>query len=67
MFGCIAYALIDENDRDKMDKKSEKSIFTGYSNERKGYQLYNLETKKLMIRRDVFSMSQTIGIGMRSL
>ena len=37
MFGCIEYALIDENDRDKMDKKSEKCIFIGYSNKSKGY------------------------------
>ena len=34
VFGCISYALIDENDRDKMDEKSEKCIFMGYSNER---------------------------------
>ena len=32
VFGCISYALIDENDRGKMDKKSEKCIFIGYSN-----------------------------------
>ena len=36
-----------------MDKKSENGIFIGYSNESKGYRLYNPETKKLMIRRDV--------------
>ena len=53
VFGCIAYALIYENDRGKKDKKSEKCIFVGYSNESKGYQLYNPETKRLIIRRDV--------------
>ena len=34
-----------------MDKKSEKCIFIGYSNEIKGYRLYNLGIKKLIIRR----------------
>ena len=36
-----------------MDKKSERCIFVGYSNESKGYKLYSLETKKLIIRRNV--------------
>ena len=36
-----------------MDKKSKKRIFIGYSNESKGYRLYNPETHKLIVRRDV--------------
>ena len=36
-----------------MDKESEKCIFIGYRNESKGYRLYNLEIKKLIIKRDV--------------
>ena len=53
VFGCIAYALVDENNQGKMDKKSEKCIFIGYSNESNGYRLNNPKTKKLIIRRDV--------------
>ena len=53
VFGCIAYGLIDESDQGRMDKKSEKCIFIGYSIERKGYQLYNPETKNLISRRNV--------------
>ena len=41
VLGCIAYVLIDENDRVKIDKMSEKCIFIGYSNESKGYRSYN--------------------------
>jgi hypothetical protein len=52
VFRCVAYSLIDSNERTKLDKKSEKFIFVGYSDEMKGYRLYNLETKKLIIRRD---------------
>ena len=66
MFGCLTYASIHENDIGKMDKKSEKCIFIGYSNESKKYQLYNPETKKLIIRLGFF-MSQATGIGMRVL
>ena len=33
VFGCITYALMDENDRGKMHRKSEKCIFIGHSNE----------------------------------
>ncbi|GKV36358.1 hypothetical protein SLEP1_g44499 [Rubroshorea leprosula] len=53
VFGCISYAMIASNDRTKMDQKSEKCIFVGYSCESKGYRLYNPITKKLIIRRDV--------------
>ena len=53
VFECIAYGLIDESDQGKMNKKSEKCIFIGYSIERKGYQLYNLEKNKLISRRNV--------------
>ncbi|GKV47717.1 hypothetical protein SLEP1_g54586 [Rubroshorea leprosula] len=31
VFGCISYAMIASNDRTKMDQKSEKCIFVGYS------------------------------------
>ncbi|KAL0339859.1 UNVERIFIED_CONTAM: Retrovirus-related Pol polyprotein from transposon RE1 [Sesamum radiatum] len=34
-------------------EKTEKGIFLGYSTESKGYRIYNLKTKKLIISRDV--------------
>ena len=39
--------------RDKLDKKSELVIFLGYGSNSKGYRMYNLETKKILINRDV--------------
>lgn len=53
IFGCIVYSLIDSIDRSKLDKKSEKCIFVGYSDKTKGYRLYNPLTKSLIIRRDI--------------
>jgi hypothetical protein len=52
-FGCIAYAHIPSELRKKLDDKSEKCIFTGYSETSKAYRLYNPITKKLILSRDV--------------
>ncbi|KAK8951745.1 hypothetical protein KSP39_PZI003778 [Platanthera zijinensis] len=51
-FGCIAYALTDPHQRDKLDTKSEKYIFVGYNNESKAYKLYNPTSSKLVISRN---------------
>jgi hypothetical protein len=52
-FGCIAYAHIPSELRKKLDDRSEKCIFTGYSETSKAYRLYNPITKKLILNRDV--------------
>lgn len=41
IFGCIGYAHIPAEKRTKLDDKSTKCIFTGYTLETKGYRLYN--------------------------
>jgi hypothetical protein len=51
--GCIAYAHIPSELRKKLDDKSEKCIFTGYSETSKAYRIYNPITKKLILSRDV--------------
>ena len=67
VFGCVAYAHIPETQRQKLDKKSEKLRFIGYSREHKGYRLINEQTKKVIIRRDVAfnetDFGNTIGDG----
>jgi hypothetical protein len=52
-FGCIAYAHVPSELRRKLDDRSEKCIFTGYSETSKAYRLYNPITKKLILSRDV--------------
>jgi hypothetical protein len=52
-FECIAYAHIPSELRKKLDEKSEKCIFTGYSETSKAYRLYNPISKKLILNRDV--------------
>lgn len=53
VFGCIAYAHIPSQRREKFDEKGEKYIFIGYSEESKAYRLFKPDTKELVISRDV--------------
>jgi hypothetical protein len=53
VFGCIAYVHVPDQIRKKLDDKGEKCIFIGYSSNSKAYKLYNPETKKVIISRDV--------------
>ncbi|KAK1437640.1 hypothetical protein QVD17_03434 [Tagetes erecta] len=53
VFGCIAYGLIPSKKRRKLDSKSEKNIFIGYSSQGFGFRLYNPETKTISIKKDI--------------
>jgi len=53
VFGCIAYMHVPEEKRSKLDPKTEKCIFIGYSLEQKGYRCFNSSTRKLQVSRDV--------------
>ena len=53
IFGCVCYAQIPKEKRQKLDETSEKCIFIGYSSMSKGYKLYNLKKNKTLVSRDV--------------
>jgi hypothetical protein len=54
VFGCDAYVHVPKKNMSKLDKKKvEKSIFIGYKDGLKGYNLWNPETKKVVYNRDV--------------
>lgn len=53
VFGCVAYALVNSQARQKLDEKSEKCIFIGYCTQSKAYRLYNPLNGKISVRRDV--------------
>jgi len=63
VFGIIAYALIPSQSRDKFDKKGERLIFIGYSDESKGFQLFNLRNDQLLLSRDVIFLNLQLGNG----
>ena len=50
-FVCIAYAHIAEGKRRKMDSKTDKCIFLGYSTCSKAYRIYNVARKITLVRR----------------
>ncbi|KAK3032108.1 hypothetical protein RJ639_036322 [Escallonia herrerae] len=53
VFGCIAYAHIDKEERKKLDSKSQKYVFIGYGGDEYGYRLWNYEHNKIIRSRDV--------------
>ncbi|GAU34810.1 hypothetical protein TSUD_394360 [Trifolium subterraneum] len=53
VFGSIAHAHVPAEKRSKLDDKSEKYIFIGYDGNSKGYKLYNPDTGKTIISRNV--------------
>jgi len=53
IFGCLSYALVSQTQRKKLDDKAVKCIFVGYSIENKGYRLYHLQTKYILVSWDV--------------
>uniref|UniRef100_A0A803LBQ0 Reverse transcriptase Ty1/copia-type domain-containing protein n=1 Tax=Chenopodium quinoa TaxID=63459 RepID=A0A803LBQ0_CHEQI len=55
VFGSVAYAQVPKQLRSKLDDRSEKLLFIGYDeNEKsKGYKLFNPNTNKPVISRDV--------------
>lgn len=53
VFGSICYCNIANERRRKLDDKAEIGIFLDYSSETKSYRIFNLKTKKIMVRRDV--------------
>ena len=50
--GCFAYVHIPNELRSKLDPKSEKCMFIGYSLEQKGYRCYNPLTREVRVSRD---------------
>ena len=53
VFGCVAYAHVPKEHRQKMDEKGVKCIFIGYISESKLYRLYDSIDKKIINSRDV--------------
>jgi hypothetical protein len=52
-FGCEAFVHIDKENRTKLESKSKKCTFIGYSVNDFGYQLWDYENNKIIRSRDV--------------
>lgn len=53
VFGSKAHVLVQKETRKKLDSHSIETIFLGYSEESKAYQLMNINNQKIIISRDV--------------
>ena len=53
MFGCECWAHISDNKWKKLDPKSHKCIFIGYSEDSKAYKLFDTSTQSVIIQKDV--------------
>ena len=66
IFGCIAYAHVAKDERQKLDPKAKKCIFLGYGTETKGYRLYNPAHQKVFYSRDVLFNENMCGFENKS-
>ncbi|XP_015163235.1 uncharacterized protein [Solanum tuberosum] len=53
VFGSLCYTHISTVKQSKLDKKAEKGIFVCYNSISKGYRIYNIESGKDFVRRDL--------------
>ena len=53
VFGCKGFAKIPDEQRQKLDMKSKDCIFVGYSDQSKGYKLFDPIKRKMFFSRDV--------------
>ncbi|KAI5314779.1 hypothetical protein L3X38_043955 [Prunus dulcis] len=53
VFGSLCYAHVPKQQRQKLDLASKRCIFLGYGSCEKRYRLYNIETGKVIVSRDV--------------
>ena len=53
VFGCVAHVHVPDARRTKLDYKSHVCVLLGFSEESKGYRLYDSVTKRVVTSRDV--------------
>ena len=59
VLGCLAYAHIPKDERQKFDSKARRCIFLGYGTVTKGYRLYDVNHSKVLYSCDaVFDESK---------
>lgn len=61
VFGCTAYAHVPDQKRRKLDPKSIKLALVGYSEDSKGYRLFDTTTHEVSVHRDVIFLETQSG------
>jgi hypothetical protein len=63
VFGCIAYAMVLDKKRGKLDGKGKKCLFLGYCEGTKAYMLMCVQSKNIIKCRDVEFMEDNTSVG----
>ena len=63
VFGCLAYAMVPDEKRSKLDAKGTKCLFLGYCEGTKAYMLICLQTKIIIKCRDVEFLEDSTSMG----
>ncbi|KAL0641744.1 hypothetical protein Bca4012_102720 [Brassica carinata] len=53
VFGCVCYVLVPGEMRNKLEPRSTKAMFVGYSTTQKGYKCFDPESRRVLVSRDV--------------
>ena len=66
VFGCIAYAKVPDEKRQKLDPKSVKGVFVGYPVGSKGYKIFLPDSRKMIRCRDVQFIEDSFAAQLRN-
>ena len=53
VWGCEAWKHVPKEKRSKLDPKAIRCVLVGYATQQRGYRLFDLQTKKIVVARDV--------------
>ena len=53
VFGCVAYAFIDKDERRKLEARARLTAFVGYPSDRRGYRLVDVSTLEIIYSHTV--------------
>ncbi|CDY71526.1 BnaAnng37760D [Brassica napus] len=53
IFGCLCFVMVPGEIRNKLEAKSSKAMFIGYSSSQKGYKCYDPNTRRVLVSREV--------------
>ncbi|KAF7802733.1 putative mitochondrial protein [Senna tora] len=53
VFGCLCYATNLDPNKKKFDERAKRCVFVGYASGYKGFKLYDLDSKRMFVSRDV--------------
>lgn len=59
VFGCLCYAHYASRGEDKFAARSRRCIFVGYPHGQKGWRVYDLESRRFLVSRDVVISEDT--------